>query len=120
MRVWKLQRCNAAVGFSEADFLCLNEGKCGFGGVDSGVSDLLGTIFVEGDAGEGVGGDFEAHVGSVDEAEEGLFDELEVAVVAGGHFGGDGHDALEVGGGLGAVGAEEFEDVGVALLGHDA
>lgn len=111
---------DAAIGFAKADFFGLNEGEGGLGGVDSGVGDLGGSIGVECDSGEGVSGNLQGLVGAVDESEERFFDQLEIAVVAGGHFERDVLDGLEVGGSLGTVGADEFEDIGVALLRHDA
>ncbi len=115
-----LVRSDAAVGFTEADFLCLNEGKRGFGGVDSGVSDLSRSVGVKGDSCESVGGDLEGLLGAVDEPEERFFDQLKVAVVARGHLESDVLDGLELGGSLGGVAPDEFEDIGIALLGHDA
>ncbi len=115
-----LVRSDAAVGLAEADFFGLDEGECGFGGVNAGVGDLSRSFSVECDPGEGVGGDLKGLVGAVDESEEGFFDELEVAVVARGHFERDVLDGLEFGGSLGGVAPDEFEDIGIAFLGHDA
>lgn len=111
---------NSPICLAEADFFGLDEGECGLGGVDAGVGDLVSSLFVEGDAGEGVRRNLEGLVGAVDETEEGFFDELEVAVVAGGHFEGDVLDGLKFGGGLGGMASDEFKDIGVSFLGHDA
>lgn len=88
--------------------------------MDPGVCDLRCSFGVECETGQCIVGDLKGLLGAINETEEGFFYELKVAVVTRGHLECDVLDGMKFGGGLSGVAPNEFEYIGVSLLGHDA